>query len=204
MVLESWLDKRREQELERINRELEELKKRGLGYAPPQQRPPSKPFYPRQSPAGAPYARGPRFFDFKTTTLIILFLIILGITFFLQRGEIKEQQNLAKGYYQDLKDLQAQVEDAESSLEEHQELLEEKSKEGADLNAQFESLNELNAQLQDEIDDLETQKKDILSTIEDLEEEVLSKKSEVNFYKACITDEDLCGMSLTQCGDFNG
>jgi len=121
--IQNWMDRRRRKELEHINREIEELKRRGPDYVP---------------------------HDHKTVTTqkassgnkllwIIFFVFVIGIVVFYQMklGSLKEQQTTQQ---QDYDALQIKLDDVVALLNQTEKQLQDKQKKETTLTSQYSDL----------------------------------------------------------------
>lgn len=183
MGIEDWKAKRRDKALDKINKELDVLKKKGLEF---ENQPQKK-------------EREVRVVKKKCSSLKLLAIILaIGwiITFFVYSGKVSNLKSDVESMELEVQLKAKEAEDLSGSLANISVELEEKRKGEDELSDEVADLIDLRELLEEEVDDLKEQ-------IDDLEINLTIQENLVSSYKDCITDEDDgLNASLSVCDDF--
>lgn len=178
--IQNWIDRKRRRELERINREIEELKRRGPDFTRRE-----AVVMKKESIKGT----GGGMFTAKAWSIILL-LALIGVAAFYQwkMGDLKEAKDATM---QQVTHLQSQLSQALAELNKTEEELEEKEMTKASLSTQY-------AGLQQEVVDLKELVKELNMTlattedeVSDLTQELLEKDLYLEALEACIENNTI-------------
>jgi len=185
MVLDKFLEAKRKRDLEKINRELEDLKKKGLAFESGG----GKRDLPKKREVHYPKSGNKNWYFILGVIIVIIFL-----TWFFTRwsyssklGDIKEELICAEGNLS-LK---------ESEVVELEKKIEDLSISEDDLVQDYLDLQELLDGLEENINDLENEKIKLLANITLLNADLTVQKGLTNYYIDCIVDD--LNEDLDQC-----
>ncbi len=185
MAFEEWKKRSREKELERINRELEELREKGTTFEKKSGRSMSG----KNSPSSS-----------STNVILIVIIALLAIgwasTFFFYTMKVDSLNDDAKDLNQQITTKAEEVSKLESGVANLTTLVEARTKNEDELN--------------DEVRDLEEEKEDLEAELKTIDLELTKTKLNittqgelVSGYKDCITDDDgPINKSLSVCNPY--
>lgn len=181
-MIGSWMEKRRMNELDRINKEIESLKTHGPHYMAPKEK--------KESPMiqGKYVKKDTNFGLLLLVGLCIIAIIGLSL-FYKQRFD-----SLTEKYDQKLAEFQAlqkNYTDATSVINQTSSQLAFKEKVEKDLSNQFKSLEDQKEDLESDKAVLEDQKDALETKITDLEKKIDAQKKQLNDIEECINDNDV-------------
>ena len=190
MGIEDWKEKRRDKALNKVNKELDDLKKKGLEF---ENQPKKK-------------EKEVKVIQNKCSTLKILSIILaIGwiVTFFVFAGRVSNLKSDVESMELEVQLAAKEAQDLSGSLENVSIELEQKRKGEDELGEEVDDLLDLREELEEEISDLGKEVVDLKEQIDDLEVEVTIQENLVESYKDCITDEDDgLNTSLDVCDEF--
>ncbi len=181
--VQDWIDRKRRRELERVNREIEELKRRGPDFTHhDSSRPSIKPATMNTS-SGKPFLKSP-----VTITLLILVLFGLFLYYFSRVSSLEDDYDAREQEFITLKD---KFDQALLQLNKTENELGIKKVVEANLSSQY-------SDLKSDIDDLENEMDYLNDTIaekeveiNDLNKEVAEKNKYIDALKMCIKNDTI-------------
>mgnify|MGYP001572748633 CR=1 FL=1 len=171
--VQNWIDRRRRRELERINQEIEDLKRRGPDYIPREQRPSLAPS--RSSPQPIMTAR---------TLCVLLSVVVIGLIVYYQMemGSLKEDF-VSKD--EEALTLQNKLDQALVELNKTEGELQVKKQTETTLTTQY-------SDLQEEIDSLNDALYDMNKTLAGKDDEIQDTQQELDDTKKVLKDMEHC------------
>lgn len=189
MGIEEWKEKRRENALNKVNRELERLKKKGLEFED----------QPKKKEREVRIVR-------KRCSLLKVLAIILAVgwivTFFIYAGRISNLKSDIESRELDLQLKSKEADELAGSLSNISVELEQKKKGEDELSDEIEDLLDRREALEAELDVLKDDMADLENQIDDLEVNLTTQENLVESYEDCITDDDGLDALLSVCDPF--
>jgi hypothetical protein len=158
---QDWVDRRRRRELEKINREIEDLKKKGPDYVPSQEKDRSG-----SSPGVRVSASKP------TGVIIVLILLLIGLLVFhfFRIGSLKADFSVQE---EDMLQLQEDLTRALEEINLTQSALEIKERVESNLTTKY-------VDLKDDVVDLKIALSEVNNSLQNKEDEIADKTQELN------------------------
>ena len=197
MSLEEWKAKRRKKELDKINRELDDLKSKGLQFegkkAGKMKLKEAKTSYPKSNSG------------FVIFLIVVIVILAVGwvSTYFIQKSKVSGvgDENEVLTAEMALKTLE--MENLTGQIEELESALGEKEESESELSDEYADLEELNEIMQEKVDDLEEDKLDLNGEVSELKGNLTAQKEIVEGYEDCLTDNDgPFDVDLDVCEDY--
>ena len=196
--MDEWKKNRRKKQLDKINNELEDLKRKGLQFEG------NAPRKKINSEEPVKIARnGGLGLVIVSLLLIIILAIGWGTTHFSKKGVVDDftMEVDSLGVKLELKDLQ--IENLSTKLSNLNSVINEKEKSESELSDEYADLEELNELMQEKIDDFEEDIVDLNIDISNLKGNLTEEKEIVDGYEDCITDNDgPFNENLNVCEDY--
>ena len=190
MGIEEWKKKKRDRALDKVNRELEDLKRKGLEFEN----------RPRKKEKEGPVVQK------KCSSLKILAIILaIGwiVTFFVFAGRVSNLKSDVESSELELQLKVQEASDLSGSLANVSVELEQKRKGEDELGEEVADLLDTREALEEEVIDLQKEVDTLKGEVTDLESDVATQKALVDGYEDCITDEDDgLNSTLSSCNYF--
>ena len=182
--MDKWKEKRRVGALNKVNRELESLKKK-------------EHFFEKKDSYAAKIEVPVRVKDSvkKLKMIAIVLFLLWAITLFVYMGKVANLKVENNELSDEVSLKTVEVENLESELESLNSEVEDLKESEGDINDDYNDLKDLNDLLEDQIDDLGDQ-------VNDLNTNLTTQLGLVSQYEACIVDINGFNSSLSTCSSY--
>jgi hypothetical protein len=197
MNIDEWKKSRRKKQLDKVNKELEALKRKGVMF----EKKGTKKMIHSEEPVKV-VKRGYAGLIFSGI-IIILLAIGWSTTYISQKGSVDDLSD-EKGSLEAQIELKAlQIENLSKELSDLEGVIDEKEKSEGELSEEYTDLEELSEIMQERIDDFEDEIIGLSSEISELKGNLTEQKDIVDGYEDCITDHNgPIEQNLNVCEDY--
>ncbi|MDP3916752.1 MAG: hypothetical protein Q8Q42_00505 [Nanoarchaeota archaeon] len=187
MGIEEWRAKKREKDLERVNKELTKLKESGLQF---EKKGDYDVRHVHKSGNGL-----------KVVSLVLVIVLVAGVFVYFSRVSSLEKGNQVLSDQLALKT--SELENLSGNVNDLAQKVEEKKNSESELNKENDDLKDINDILKKEKTELDGDIKELKSQIKGLEDDLITQRELVDAYKLCITDDNGdIDMSLSVCSPY--
>tara|TARA_Y100000310_G_C20675805_1_gene812959 strand:+ start:32 stop:628 length:597 start_codon:yes stop_codon:yes gene_type:complete len=196
MAFEKWFASRQKKQLEKVNNELEDLKRKGLDYEIESGK-------RKTLGDGRKRVSGSSGGNIKERiiSVVVLLILVWFFTRFYYVGDLKEISGEKEGLQERLEEVEKELGEVSGEVELLEENIGEKEDSEYELAEKYGDLNELAEILQEKVDALTDEKNGLIVNVSDLQNNLTEQTNLANFYANCITDDSYLDQNMSVCGN---